>query len=171
MLYKIASLYEVSKIYHNHCSSSSSKDPYDIHWVPDLLAVFYVAVAAVIFAVPLVAAAPVVYLQVVDAVYTTLFFAFGQRASLQQQQQQLSRGGSWGLPSRGMPPHFAALRLSGAPYQEGGPLGGPGGPSAAEAEQQDIIWSLIPLGDAVELSVLVRLVVCCCFSSFCGCLN
>lgn len=114
---------------------------------------FTIAADATVFA-----ATFVVRLQVLDAVYTTLFFSFGQRASLQQQQQQLTRGASWGLPNRGLPPHFAALRLSGVPYLEGGPFGSTVGPSAAEVEQQDIIWGLIPLGDAVELSVLVRFV-------------
>lgn len=88
--------------------------------------------------------------QVLDAVYTTLFFSFGQRASLQQQQQQMSRAPAWGFQSRGLPPHFAALRSSGSSFQEGTQT-----PSPIELEQQDIIWGSIPVGDAVELSVLV----------------
>ncbi|CDJ39363.1 hypothetical protein, conserved [Eimeria tenella] len=87
--------------------------------------------------------------EVLDAVYTTLFFSFGQRASLQQQQQQMSRAPAWGFQSRGLPPHFAALRSSGSSFQEGTQT-----PSPIELEQQDIIWGSIPVGDAVELSVL-----------------
>ncbi|KAL8446776.1 hypothetical protein Emed_004778 [Eimeria media] len=90
--------------------------------------------------------------EVVDAVYTTLFYAFGQRASLQQQQQQLSRGPPWGLPLRGAPPHFAALRMAHNNDQVDG--SGFMQPAATELQQQEVIWSSISLADAIELSIL-----------------
>ncbi|KAL8274070.1 hypothetical protein Esti_001912 [Eimeria stiedai] len=90
--------------------------------------------------------------EVVDAVYTTLFYAFGQRASLQQQQQQqLSRGPPWGLPLRGAPPHFAALRIANNTQAEGS---GIMQPAATELQQQEVIWASISLADAIELSIL-----------------
>lgn len=92
-----------------------------------------------------------------DAVYTTLFYAFGQRASLQQQQQQhqqrqLSGGAPWGLAIRGAPPHFAALRNARCCGVEGS--GGMQLP-ATGLQQQEVIWTSIPLADAIELSILV----------------
>ncbi|KAL8432418.1 hypothetical protein Efla_000195 [Eimeria flavescens] len=90
--------------------------------------------------------------EVIDAVYTTLFYAFGQRASLQpQHQQQFSSGLSWGLPLRGAPPHFTALRLANS-SQAGG--SGAIQAVAAELQQQEVIWTSISLADAVELSIL-----------------
>ncbi|KAL8447768.1 hypothetical protein Emag_004176 [Eimeria magna] len=91
--------------------------------------------------------------EVVDAVYTTLFYAFGQRASLQQQQQQQqpSRGPPWGLPLRGAPPHFAALRIASNNQADGS---GFMQPAASELQQQEVIWASISLADAIELSIL-----------------
>ncbi|XP_026190928.1 uncharacterized protein LOC34620921 [Cyclospora cayetanensis] len=93
--------------------------------------------------------------EVLDAVYTTLFFSFGQKSSLQQQQQQqLAQGSPWALSLRGLPPHFAALRMPRDIHVDTAAATQEGIPSSAELEQQEVIWASISLVEAIELSVL-----------------